>query len=358
MASKEVKALGGAASGASTGAAFGPYGALIGGVAGGLGGLLGGDDSGNSAQLAQNQALWNALMPPSAEDLAVNYNNYNYAGDVSPKMDVAQQLGQHDALQDVNLDPRLKQAQMSALDTLSKIAGSGFTPDEKASLDAARQQRDADVTSKLKALQQNQDMRGVGNSDMALAQQMMQAQSSANSGAADARAEQAQAYKRSLDAIMNKGSLASNMENTDYSRQANLANNLNSRELTNLGQRANVGASNVNRFNNALQYNNTNQQNVMNKNTDTQHSQANFNSQAKENAFANQIAKVNGQTGANVNVGNANIAQQNRNNATTSGLFDSVAKGAGAYLANNPADNTQQNASDWANNLWGKAKPV
>lgn len=334
MAKKEMKALGGAASGAATGTAIMPgWGTAIGALAGGAMGLLGGDDNDGSEQMAANKALWNSLVAPNGQDLSVNLDNYKYAGDISNKMNSAEQLGQRDALQNVNLDPRLKQAQMNSLDTLSKIAGSGFTPDEKASMDASRQQRDADLTSKLKSLQQSQDSRGVGNSDMALAQRMMGAQSSANSGAADARNEQAQAYKRSLDAIMARGNMASSMDNTDYNRQANLANNLNSRELTNMNNRTAVNRSNVDSFNDALKYNNTNQQNLLNNNTNSQHKQVMFNSDAKNQGFNNQIKKVQGQTGANISELNNNSNNQTRNDNQLSGAFDGIAKAGGAYLA-------------------------
>lgn len=342
MAKKEDKALSGAAGGASTGAAFGPWGALIGGVAGGAMGLMQGDDDDGSEQLAKNQALWAALKAPSAEDLSVDLDNYRYAGDIQAKEDQAQQLGAADALQNVQLDPRLKAAQMSSLDTLSKIAGGGFTPDEKAAMDSARQQREADVTSKLKALQQSQDMRGVGNSDMALSQRMLEAQSAANRGANDARAQEGNAFARSLSAISQRGTLAGQMDNTDYNRQAALATNLNNRELTNMQQRANVNNSNVNRFNNALQYNNTNQQANLNNNTNKQHTEATYNSGAKDRAYTGQVQRLAGMTGANINMGQAQNAAMRQDQARTAQVFNGITNAAAALRAGQQSDSNPE----------------
>jgi hypothetical protein len=243
-----------------------------------------------------------------------------------------------DNLENVNLDPRLAQAKTSALETLQKIASGGFTANELNDLQNQRSSSEADLTSKLKQLQQNQDMRGVGNSDMALAQRMMAAQGAANSSGQAARDMQAQGLKRSLDAISQGGVLANQYENTDYARQADLANAKNTRELNNLSQRANVSNSNVDRFNNALQYNNTNRQANLNNNTNMQHSQQNANANAKNTAFGNQVTKLGGMTNSNVNFANNQIQNQARDNAMTAGVFDGISKGAAAYIANNPDD--------------------
>jgi hypothetical protein len=198
------------------------------------------------------QDLYAQLLVPSMEDQKLALQDYKSAGTLVNQQETPEQLAARDALQNVSLDPRLKQTQMNQLDTLQKIAGKGFTPDEKYALDEQRAKNEADVTAKLKQLQQQQSMKGVGNSDMALAQRMMEAQSGANRGAEDQRAIDAQGFKRSLDAISQAGNLAGNMDQTDYARQAQLAQNLNQRELTNMQQRTQAQKSNVDRFNHKI----------------------------------------------------------------------------------------------------------
>lgn len=329
MATKEKKAIGGALSGAIQGGATGGVaGAITGGLLGGAGGLFGGDDEDNSAELARIQALWDNLYVPTQEDLAVAYNDFGYVGDITPQMLQAEQLAANDAYQNINVDPRLKQTQMNQLDTLSKIAGAGFTPDELASMEAARMQREADVSSKMKQMLQQQDARGVGNSDMALAQRMMEAQSAANRGAADARQEQAEAYKRSLNAITAAGTLAGNMGEQDYSRQADLAKALNTRENTNLSQRANTNTANVDAFNKALESNRNLRQDVSNKTTGSRNAQMDANSRAFDRAFNMGESKVRGQVGAVEGQMKQNDANQAADNALWSGVINSATQGA------------------------------
>lgn len=306
--------------------------AALSGIANIGGGILGnelsrGDRSAAEDQIKGIQALYNNIKLPNTEDEKLNLREFGQGQMLNNKEDQAQQLSMQDNLQNINLDPRLKQTQMNALETLQKISGSGFTPEE---LNAAQQQRDAregDLTSKLKQLQQNQDMRGVGNSDMALAQRMMEAQGSANRGAADARDLQAQAFKRSLDAVTQGANLAGNMDARDYSQQANLANSLNNRELTNLNQRANVSANNVDRFNAALS-SNANRMNTTNdKNVALANDQQQFNKGLLNTDFQRQLQLAGAKAGTNKDMANMHNANASRTAEMISGIGSGIGSG-------------------------------
>lgn len=335
---KNGKALSGVVSGAGTGfMAGGPIGAAVGGVLGGLGGMFGDSaDSANEERIAKaqaaNLALYNQLVVP---DQTVDYQNLSNGPMLDPRLQNVDQLSANDNMQDINLDPRLAQAKMNSLDVLSKIAGSGFTASELNALQEQRSAQESDLTSKLKALQQNQQARGVGNSDMALSQQMMEAQSNANRGAASSRALQAEGLQRSLNAITQGGNLANQFENTDYSRQQNLANALNTRENTNFRERANVNASNVNRFNEALVNNTARIRSVADSNVGIGNKQQDERNRLGQNKFGNEISKIQGQSGANS--ADASSAQQGiaDSNATWGGLLSGAAQVGAAYAQGN-----------------------
>lgn len=316
---------------------------IVGGVAGNV--LSQGDRDAANDQIKQITDLYANLKTPDIEQMKVDLQDYATGPSYTAKEDTAEQLAMSDALQNIQLDPRLKQTQMNALETLNKIAGSGFTPDELNALQEQRSAREGDLTSKLKAIQQQQEMRGVANSDMGIAQKMMEAQSSSNRGAADARALEAEAFKRSLQAITQGSDLAGQIDNTDYARQANLAQNLNQRELTNLQQRAGVNASNVDRFNDALRMNISRQQGVSDKNVDLSNNQQQYNKQLLQQDFQNQQAKVAGLAGAK----NAQ-AQQYQNNANaTAGMFQGIGAGAGTALMGMGGTTTQDTAKNSVN---------
>lgn len=287
-----------------------------------------GDREAATKQMDDIQNMYRNIKLPTIEEQKLDLARYGEGQLLNNKQDQAEQLSMQDNLQNINLDPRLKQTQMNALETLQKISGNGFTPEE---LNASQQQRDAregDLTSKLKQLQQQQDMRGVGNSDMALAQRMMEAQGSANRGAADARDLQAQAFKRSLDAVTQGANLAGNMDATDYSRQAQLAGNLNNREMTNLNQRANVNSSNVDRFNAALSSNVNRLNKVGDANTNLSNEQQVSNKGLIRQSFLDQMTLTGAKAGTNKDMANMN----NANAARTAGQITGVASGIGSGL--------------------------
>ena len=296
---------------------------IAGGVAGNL--LSQGDRDKASAEIEGIKDLYANIQLPDIEQMKLDLQQYQTGPEYNPQMGVAEQLAMQDALQNVQLDPRLKQTQMNTLDVLQKIAGSGFTPDELNALQEQRSAREADLTATLKGQQQQQDMRGIGNSDMALAQRMMEAQGSANRGAADARALEAEAYKRSVDAMAQGANLASNIDATDYARQAQLAQNLNQRELTNLQQRATTKASNLDAFNKSLESNVANVRDTLNKNTALRNQQQQYNKGLAQQQFGNQMFLAGAKAGA---AGTAANMYGNRADSTA-GMFSGIGSGFG-----------------------------
>jgi hypothetical protein len=268
------------------------------------GGILGdelskGDRSSAEDQIKGIQALYNQIKLPDIEQQKLNLEQLNQGQMLTPEQQQVRQMSMNDQLQDINLDPRLKQTQMNALDTLQQIAGKGFTPDELNAMQEARMQREADTTAKLKQIQQQQDMRGLGNSEMSMAQQMLASQSDANRGASDARDMQAQAFKRSLDAIMQSGNLAGGMESAEYGRQADLANALRGREQTNLQNQVNIEGSNVDRFNRALEANTNRLNAVSDQNVGLRNNQQTYNKELLDKQFQNQMQLTGAKAGTN-----------------------------------------------------------
>lgn len=314
---------------------------IVGGVAGNA--LSQGDRDKASSEIASIKDLYANLSAPDIEAMKVDSEQYNVGPLLggSQQMETAEQLAGQSALADIQLDPRLKEAQINALNTLQEISGKGFTADELNQLQEQRSSREADLTSKLKALQQNQDMRGVGNSDMALAQRMMESQSSANRGAQDARATQAQGLSRALAAITQGANLASGMENADYNRQNNLASATDSRELTNLGQRARVNSSNVDRFNQALASDINRQQTVGDKNVGVKNTDQAYNKGLLQTDFANRMNLA----GAKSGVAQNQAANYTNNANRTAGMFQGIGAGVGqgllAYGADKKKDGSQ-----------------
>lgn len=311
-------------------------------IGGGLLGdaMSGGDRDKASAAAASIADLYKNINIPDIESQKVNPALYNAGAQMVAREATPEQLAMQDNLQNISLDPRLKDTQMSALETLKQIAGAGFTPDELAGLTSQRGKREADLTSQLKGINQQQQMRGIASSDAGLAEKLLAAQAGANRTAEEARALEAQGFKRSLDAISQGANLAGNIDNTDYTRQAALAQNLNNRELVNLNQRANVNNSNVDRFNKALEYNLNRTNTVDDKNVATSNNAQAYNKELLQNQFNNTMTLAGAKSG--VATGQANMYNQQADR--TAGKYAGIGAGlgemfgAGATMAQKKAD--------------------
>ena len=234
-----------------------------------IGGLMDkdtGDKRSSEADELSKQSVeaWKSLALPKFGDL--NYERFASAGTLTPEMEAAEQLAMMDQLQNVNLDPRLRTAQMSALETLQKVGQTGMTPEMRAELSSIQRKTEAENQARLSALLQQQDARGVGSSDMGLAMRALDAQSAANRQAEAAQNAAARGFQQALQATASSGSLAGNMEQADYGRQAALADALRNRELMNMQQRAGVQQRNVGTKNAAQQFNLQQAQDIANQN--------------------------------------------------------------------------------------------
>jgi hypothetical protein len=314
-------------------------------IAGGLIGnaLSGGDRNAASDMLKQIYQKYADLNVPDTEKMRLALEDYKSAGNLNLQSEQAQQLGATDAYQNIQVDPRLRQAQMDQLQTLAKLGDTSFTPSEQAQLNKMQRSVESDNQARLKALLQGQDQRGVGSSDAALASRMISSQSAANRQASEADDQAAMAFNRALQAKQAAGTLGGQMEGAQYSQAANLANALNSREQQNMLQRAGVGQRNTANFNQAQMYNLQNQQGILNQNVGLHNQQQQYNKQLEQQNFNNQLAKLSGMQGTGVNVANDYMNKAN----ATAGMWNNIGKGAGTMFGAQAMNKTQTNPVDY-----------
>lgn len=296
-------------------------------VAGLLGGNAAGKDYGAATgEYAANAAMWNALALPTEEQMRLELQGPQNVYEYTPEQLIAQKLAERDAMQNIALDPRLQQQQNKALDVYSQMAMSGFTPEQQVAMDAERRRNEGDLTSNLKAIQARQDARGVGNADFALAQQVAEAQSSANRQAQDNAAMRAAASRNALDALTQGTNLAGSMQAADYGRQSDLARALNAREGTNVGIENTARKSNVDAFNDYLKSSATNRQNVENLGTQYANTARVSNAGIPERIFDMGVRKNAGVAGARNTVAADSTARGGRTADRATGIADSLIK--------------------------------
>jgi hypothetical protein len=319
--------LGGATTGGSVG---GPWGAAIGGGLGLIAGLSGAaqaeGDRSRSLQLSE-EAYRNLanLSAPDIEKLKVHLEGYKSAGQIAPETEQALLLSSKDALQDIQLDPKLRQAKLQQLESLQQLGQAGLTQSELFEMNRMRQQVESDAQARTKQMLEQQQARGVGSSESALAARLINSQASANRQAQATQDLAGQAFNRALQAKSQAADLAGNIENVDYSRQANLAQNLNQREIQNLQQRASAQQRNIDRFNRAQEANLASTQGIMSANVDVRNKEALASANAEQQRFENEMRKRQLASGQAVDLSKT---YQSRGDTTASGAIE-IAKGVG-----------------------------
>lgn len=328
---------------------------MLGSIAAGIGanvagGLLGnalssGDRSAASGILADIYNQYKNLQIPTIASQEISPEAYTVAGDLASYLENAQLLGQTDALQNVQLDPRLQKTQMDNLEMLNKIAsGGGMTDADKAALQLSLNKIEADSNARNQALLQQQDMRGVGSSDMATAMRAQNAQSAANRANEAALTTAAEGRNRALQAMASSSGLAQAMEQADYGRQAALAQNLNQREMANVQAQNAAQARNVAAQNAAAQFNLQNKQQVSGANTSARNAAQQYNKELQQQQYQNQLSRLSGMSGA----GGAQSQNLQNQADRTANMWAGIGSGVGqgimgyASLQNDEANRANQ----------------
>lgn len=235
------------------------------------------------------------LQLPDIEKMKLALASYQTAGQLTPEQEAVQQLQANDAMQNIALDPRLKNAQMQQLESLQKLGETGISPEEQAQLNNLRRQTESENQARMKSLLEQQQTRGVASGEGALAARLLGTQSAANTQAEGSDQLAAMAFRRALEAKSGAAGVAGNMESQDYARQAELARALNQRELQNVAMKAGTQQRNVDRFNQAQASNLSNQQRIMDANVGLSNDQQARNKALLQQDFNNRLTKITGQ---------------------------------------------------------------
>lgn len=256
-----------------------------------IGGAFDNTDDLAMEQLLKNQGLYSNLDTPKF-DLSMP-ENYQVAGELKPE----------DALyQTISEDPRLKSAQMSALDRLSGYAENGLSDVDNAGYAKARNQAAQIMRSGNQAALQNAQARGVGGSGLEFAMREMANQQGAQA-AQEAGLQQAadSARQRALYETAYGDRLAQVRGQDESINKANT-------DIINQFNQANTQARN-----NAQQFNLQNKQNINNQNVEGRNSAQQYRNQMAQQGFNNQVTKVGGQAQANTGMAQGYAAQNAAN---------------------------------------------
>jgi hypothetical protein len=268
--------------------------------------------------MKENIKRLEALGIPSIEAQQIALQNPELVG-----MLEAEQLGPS-AMEGVSTDPRLKQAQMGALEQMSGLAETGLGAEDRAAMNQLRRSVGGEAQAQSAAALQNAAASGTLNSGNALMAQLMAGQNAANRGAegADRLAAQASAARR--EALGMKANMATQMGQQDFSQKSSVAN-----------ARDAISQFNTQNRQNTNQFNLQNRQALENQRAANANTQETHNKGLIQQNFQNEFQKASGVTGANTQLA-GNLQQQGQAKAQgaadmNKGLTDLAIRGGVAY---------------------------
>jgi hypothetical protein len=270
---------------------------MSGGIGGFLGSILGdgaGKDEMEKSIGLSKQALeeLKKLYVPTVEEQKVQLSNPELAGLLE-----AEQLGDS-ALAGVSTDPRLKQAQMKALEELSGLSEQGLGAEDKAAFNQLRNQAGAEAQAQTASVLQNANANGTADSGSSIIAQLNAGQQQTNRLQQAGLQQAAQAAQARREALGQYASQSNAMANQDYSQRANSASAKDAISKFNAQNRQDVNASNL-----------TNKQNIANMTAENANKSKLYNSGLIQSNFQNNLSKATGVAGQTNNVAN-NYANQ------------------------------------------------
>lgn len=308
------------------------------GVANLAGGIIGNSEaSGNQdADTAAKQAALAAMMGVSVPDIQeqmLNLQQEQVAGQLNPNMEGTVQQG-NSAMQNISTDPRLKQAQMTALASLQQQGQGGLTDAEKSALIGINNNASGNAQAASQAVMQQMAARGMGGGGAQLAAQLAAAQGAANQSATAGQSMAGLAQQNALAAMANAGNLGSTMQSQSFNQQAAQAQAQDAINRFNAANQQQVLGTNTGAQNQAQYANLQNAQNVANANTTIANQQQAHNKGLYQSQFNNQMTQASGVANAQNNYGNyqGNLANQTR------GEWSGIGQGVGDTInSTNPS---------------------
>lgn len=224
------------------------------------------------------------------------------------------------ALAGVSTDPRLKQAQMGALEELAGLSQTGLGAQDIAALKQISRTNAGQAQAQNAATLQNAAATGTLDSGNTVMAQLMAGQQAANRSQQAGEAQAAQAAEARRSALAQYGQMSSNMANQDFSQKAQVAN-----------ARDNISQFNAQNKQATGQFNINNQQNLNNTKASNANQQEIYNKQLIQQRFNNDVTKAGGVAQQQNNLANV-YNTQGTNAANGQAQMNGAVIGAGADI--------------------------
>lgn len=310
---------------------------LIGGAVGGglslAGGIIGASASGDARRAARDAAsnavseLMNMGMPPDLSARLV-LEKYKQEGTYTPELE-QDILMQTSAMSGVQADKQAVEAQKRALESISKRAQVGLTPEERAQAMRMQQETAKGIESARLAGLQNLAQRGQAGSGAELAAQLAAQQQGAQQASQNALDISSLASQRALAALGQQGSLAGNLREQSFGEGARKAEAQDVLGRFNVQNQRDVQARNIGAKNTAQQQNLATAQRISEMNVSQANEETRRQAEAKRQRYLDELALRQARSGAQSQAA-ATAAGQAKDIAS---MWSGIGQGAGGIAA-------------------------
>ncbi len=268
--------------------------------------------------------IMNGVRVPTVEEQQVFYQLLQSQGKLTPDLEEAFRQADTE-LKNVRVDPRLREAQLSALRQLQEVGDSqGLDIESRAELEQMKSELGAQERGQREAIMQSMASRGMSGSGLELASMLQSQQGSANRAAQSGFQIAADARRRALQAIMDSGELAGSVRSQDFGEQSAVAEAQDAINRFNTANRQDVSGRNVDRRNAAQEYNLKESQRIADTNVGIRNEQEDHNKGLIQKKFDNDYRKAAGVAGQYESAADREAAEAERKRKMWAGIGQGV----------------------------------
>jgi len=320
--------------------------AIIGGVASIGSSAIAGSTAKKGQQAAQDAAdkaaaAFEGIEIPTIEEQKIILQSPELMGKYTPEQIEAMQMGVS-AMEDVAARPETITEQQEALKQMSEIAEGGLTEADKAGMRQIQREVGQSDVARRRTLLNEMAQRGVLGSGMELAAQLEGQQQSASQAAeaSDRAIQQAQA--RSLQALSQKGDIASRLRGQEFGEQSDIARAKDVINQFNLQNRQRAAEMNVTESNRAQMINLAASQAQEDTRVQAQNEMERYNQALRQQQYQNELQRASGLSSQYQVQGQTAQAAANVQAQQQAGIGSAITNIAGAIGAQQPAQQPVQ----------------
>lgn len=288
-----------------------------------------------------------AIGTPPKEALAATYQRLQSQGELTPETEEIFMQADTE-LNKIEADPALKEAQMTALNSLRREAEQqGLTMEDKLALTQGQLSAEAEAKGRQGAILQDLAARGQLGAGQELAARMMAEQSGQQSEAMRSAQVAADARKRAIDAVLRGGEMAGNLRSQDFSEQERKAAAQDAINKFNVANRQQVTGANVDRRTEANKLNLGEKQRIDDTNVGLANKEADNRVAATEADYRNRLNLASAKYGAKTSQAQAESERKKQSAEGFAGVASGVGDIVGSALS-----------KDYAKNLFNKKDPT